>query len=260
MPRLICAISSLFSALRLCLFDGRYRKLAAKPWLIGALTYSAAIVASYYLHGPILHRMVSEPTGFFSWIVFIGAWIAVTIGLVASTMIISVAIVLVFSAVYQTDLVRAALSDLGVPVPTDEAGLHGTFKETVRTVYVETTKLLWLIPLGVTAFFTGLFPILIPFTVLLISWLLAYQFTDLTLDVLRVPPLKRLRLALSHSRSMIWFGLALSALWAIPFLGFLLPPVAAVAAAQYLERIGFLKLVQQEPGPISARASEAPPD
>ena len=246
MPRLFCALSSLISAFRLCLFDSRYRRYAIRPWLIGVVVYFGAAVGAVYLHGPLVARMVAEPSGIWSWAVYVGAWVGVTVGLMASTMIVSVAIVLVFSSIFQTDLIKVALEDLGVAYPGEQAGLHGSIKEVARTAYVEIAKLLWLVPLGVTAFFTGLFPILMPITVLLISWLLAYQFTDLVLDVFKVPPFRRLRLGLGYPVTLIWFGLGLAALWAVPLLGLLLPPVAAVAAVKYLERVGFLAIIKPE--------------
>ncbi len=242
MGKLFSAIGSLFSAFGLCLFDTRYRSLAIKPWLIGLAVYFGALTGAYYAHGPLLRWAVADPTGYWSWIIYLLVWVAVTFGLLVSSMIVSVAVIMVFSSLFQTGLVKVTLTDLGVPFPPDPPGVHGTIKEAARTIYVESAKLLWIAPLGLLAFVTGLLPILLPLTVLLISWLLAYQFTDVVLDVLKVPPFRRLRLAMKNPGTMIWFGLGLAALWAIPFLGFLLPPVAAVAAARYLNGAGFLKL------------------
>ena len=256
MPKLVTAISSLSGAFRLCLFDSRYRRLALRPWLIGFVVYCGAAVGAVYAHAPILQRTAADPTTAVSWIIYVAAWIGIAVGLLVSTMIISVAIILVFSSLFQTDLAKLALTDLEVPYPADESSLHGTVKEAARTVIVETTKLLWLIPLGIIVFITGLFPILLPLTLFFVSWLLAYQFVDIVVDVIKVPPFRRLRYSIGNSLTLLWFGLVLAGLWAVPFLGFLLPPIAVVAAANYFNKVGLLERIR--PAAIEAAVPPEP--
>lgn len=129
---------------------------------------------------------------------------------------------------------------LNEQIPEDTPGLKGIAHEAGRTITVESLKLLWLIPLFIILFILGLVPLLTPFAVLLASWLLAFQFVDITLDIFRLKSSERLRFCIKYALPITLYGLSLTVLWAIPFVGWVLPPAACAGAAWLLSSMGLI--------------------
>jgi CysZ protein len=235
------ALIAVIHGLKSCLLDSQLRSLAIKPWLIGMVCYLGSAVASYFLHGYLLDRIVGTPDGFWSYLSYLGIWLAIAAMLLVFTLLVSIALIMIFAGVFQTAIARKVLTDHGITVPPEDSGIKGTVKETTRTVITETLKLLWLGPLLIFAALIGIIPFLAPVAIVMASWLLAYQFIDIALDVLRWSALKRAGFSIKNSLLLVCFGLTLTLLWAIPFVGFLIPPAAVAGASWLLAKADVLK-------------------
>ncbi|MCB0359777.1 MAG: EI24 domain-containing protein, partial [Bdellovibrionales bacterium] len=179
-----------------------------------------------------------EPSGFWQQTLYVLAWIAGALFLLMISMILSLIFVLIFSGINQSAIAERILADRGLLVVAHGGAVKDVVKEASRSVCTEIVKLLWLLPLGLLCVVIGLVPILSPFALLLAAWLLAYEFVDIALDVLRLSVRARLRFALQKAPLLIAFGLTLSVCWAVPFLGIALAPVAAAAAAWLIAEVG----------------------
>ena len=228
---IIRAISAVLYGFRVCFGDPHIRKLAARPWLIGMVTYFATAFAAIKLHAPILNSIVHNQSGWLGGLTYYLAWIFIAVLLLLAATILSIGLVFLFAGVFQTDIAKAVLilSDNAPPPNT-----RGTIAETSRTVVVETQKLLFLLPLMLLTIAIGFIPLMTPVALVFGSWLLAYQFVDSVLDLFNLTVRERLRFARENWLQMIGFGLTLAILWAVPLMGLLLPPVAVAAAARYL--------------------------
>ena len=227
------AFIAIFKGLQLCLFEKSVRRLSIWPWLVGAVAYFGSIVSAYYLHPIVLSALVGTPDGWWASVVYYLAWFFIGLLLLVASMIVSVTLVLLLTAVFQGDIVIAVLRLLGDEVPPQETGIKGLVKETSRTLVVESAKLLWLLPLIALVAVVGLIPVLTPFAVIAGAWLLAYQFVDVVLDIYRLRSRERFRYARKNGVLLTCFGFVIMLCWAIPFMGILLPP-AAVAGATWL--------------------------
>lgn len=227
---MIHAATALFKGLSICMRDATIRKLAVTPWLIGAFCYLASLVAAYYAHQPLLQKLVAEPTSWWEHIVYAGAWSIVSFGLLICTLIISIALTLVLAGPFHSLIAEKVL--LAQSKLIDPKSLESSIvSEATRTVLTETAKLLWMTPIFIFVLLIGLVPILTPIALLLGAWLLAFQFIDIPLDVLKRPARKRIGFCLSHFVTCVIFGLTLTMFWAIPFLGIFLSPAATVGAS-----------------------------
>lgn len=230
------SLLAIIQGFKLCFTRKEIRRLAFWPWLVGFVCYGSAVVGAFYTHGPILAWVVGTPEGFWMTIVYYLAWVLVAMLLLVASMLVTIVFVMIFTSVFQNAIATRVLRDAGIAVPEETTGVSGVAKETARTLVVESAKLLWLLPLGALVFLVGFIPILAPVALFAAAWLLAYQFVDVVLDVLKVGAWKRLLFAVRHGLTMVLFGLTLSLCWAVPFLGFLLPPIAVAGAAWLLEK------------------------
>ncbi len=224
------SITAIIHGFILCFSNKELRKLAIRPWLIGVVCYFLSLVGAYYSHGPLLSLFVETAEGFFGTIIYYGAWVFVALLLLIASMVISLTAVMILGGPFQTALAIAVFKLQNKKIPEEEEGVKATVKEVSRTIATESTKLLWLLPLFVIVAIIGFIPFLMPFAVVVASWLLAFQFIDVPLDVLKLPTRQRIGFAARHLTTVICFGLTLSACWAVPFLGLFLPPVAVVGA------------------------------
>lgn len=224
------AISALFKGLSICMRDTTIRKLAVTPWLIGACCYVASLTAAYYSHQPLLQKIVSDPTTWWDHVLYAGAWSLVTIGLLIGTLIISIALTLIIAGPFHSLIAEKVI--LSQSTLIDPKSLENSIvSETTRTILTETAKLLWMTPIFVFLLIIGFIPLLTPIALILGAWLLAFQFIDIPLDVMKQPARKRIVFCISHFLSCVAFGLTLTLFWAIPFLGIFLSPAATVGAS-----------------------------
>ena len=237
---------ALFKGFQLCLFESRIRRLAVRPWLIGAGVYIASCAAAYYAHDPLLQRIAGEPQGFLAHMLYYLARILLPLFLIILSMVATMMTVMIFASVFQTAIAVNVLQHLGASLPQDKSGLSGIVSETSRTVFTELVKALWLYPCILLSLVLGLIPFFAPVSLLLAAWLLAYNFIDIVLDVFRAGAAGRLWFSLRHGVVVICFGLSLTILWAIPLLGLFLPPVAVAGAAWLLHETGLLKRYSDE--------------
>ena len=153
----------------------------------------------------------------------------------------TVIVVMTIAVVSQTSIAVAALQLFGHDAPQEQpSGAAGLAKEAVRTISVEMLKLVWLVPLFIVLLIAGLIPFLAPLALLLGSWLLAYQFVDLILDIYKLTAWQRMRFALNHFLLLSCFGLVLMLIWALPLAGVLLVPAAHAGAVWLLNESGLL--------------------
>ncbi len=251
MKNSVRAFFAIYKGLQICFSKPKVRRLAMIPWLLGAVCYFASIYGAYYAHPILLDWAVGSPDGIWKTILFWLAFVFFGLVLLVATLLVTMTLVIVFTSVFQTGIVQQVLLDLGRPLPEEEAGVKGIVKETGRTVVVEMAKLIWLLPLMIIVLIVGFIPLLTPFALILGAWLLAYQFVDIVLDVYRVTSRERFRFAKKHAVSLIAFGLSLSACWAIPFFGILLPPAAVAGAAWLLSESGLLAEFEENALPES---------
>ena len=85
-------------------------------------------------------------------------------------------------------------------------------------------------------FIIGFIPFLTPFAICLGAWLLAYQFVDVVLDVMKQGVRHRLKFSLKHWILLLQFGLIVTLLCLVPFVAILIPPVAVAGASTLLAR------------------------
>ena len=228
---IIEAVQSALFGISSCLRDREVRKLAAKPWALGLLVYLLTAAGALYSHAPLMKVFTSAPVGFWRHVTYWLIWTMVTLGLIAASSLISVVVVFAATGLFQTGIARHVLSGLGAAAPPADSSVAG---EIGRTIFVEGTKLFWIIPLAVLIFVGGFIPVLAPLCFILSAWLLAFQSCDIVLDLYKVPLLRRLKLALGNAVTFTCFGAPFLALSMVPFAGFLVPPLAAAGAARFL--------------------------
>lgn len=230
------AVLAIPTGLRLCLSDPKVRKLAFKPWIAGLFSYFFSLFAAYYLHPIILSSLLGAPNSWWMNIVYYLCWLIVAVLLFLASTMLSIVLVLITTAIFQTEIALAVLAN-----KYDGLGQGSVVSETKRTIWVESTKLIWLVPLFITIFILGLIPPLTPFAIAANCWLIAYQFVDIVLDLFKIGSLDRLRFARKNWLFLITIGGCLMLLWAIPFVGILIPPAAIAGTAWALDQANLLQ-------------------
>lgn len=220
-------------------------RLALWPWLIGLVSYVATALGAIYLYTPILYEIMHTPQSWWQSVLYFVVQIALALFLFISSVIISITFVLILTSVFQTAISEKILDKLGAEVPEQESGVKALAKESLRTILVESFKLIWLVPIMVLLFIIGFIPLLTPFAIVAASWLLAFQFIDVVLDIYRISAFKRFSFCIKHFPIVVSFGFSLTALWAIPLVGILIPPVAVAAASLVLFEQGLLETVSK---------------
>ncbi len=243
---IIKSVYAILQGLLICLTRPQVRKLAMVPWLVGVFCYMGSVYLAYVYHADILAQMVDSPDAWYSYILYGLAWIAVTAILAVATLFVTMMMVLILTSAFQTAIATAVLRELNEETPEEEQGFAALMRETRRTIFVEIAKLFWLVPLFIILFFVGFVPLLTPIAFLLGSWLLAYQFVDIVLDVYKLKSGKRLGFAMKNAVPVTVFGASLSLCWTIPFLGFLLPPAAVAGAAWLMSDTALLKTLEHK--------------
>jgi uncharacterized protein involved in cysteine biosynthesis len=239
------AITAIFKGFGYCLFNNSVRRLAIWPWLIGLFCYILSLGGAIYLHPLLLQFLIGEPSGFWRTVLYYLVWLLSAALLLVVAGLITVMLVMVFASVFQTAIAANVLKELGRKTPPEIPGFKGLMKETIRTVRVETFKLLWLLPVFAVVLIAGLIPVFAPIALLLGAWLLAYQFLDVVLDLYKLNTRARIMFAVRNLPLVTCFGLSLTVCWAIPLVGVLLAPVAVAAAAWLLSETKLLDLVEQ---------------
>lgn len=225
--------------IRVCLSDPRIRRLALWPWGIGLLSAILCLSYSWSIHNEVYHRLLPASASILSYLLVPLAWLGATVGLFLISFLLSLLSVAVFGGIFQTRIAETVLRERGHVIPNPE-GIHANIKDNLVSMKAQIIRLCWLLPLLCVAFVIGFVPLLFPVGLLLGAWILAVQFVDTVLDVLRVPALERLRFCLKYAWLLCGFGLILSLGAAVPFLGLFLPPAACAATARLLSDRGLL--------------------
>ena len=223
------AFVAVFHGARLCLFESKVRRLALKPWFFAALLYPFSLLGGWYLWSHVVQHFTPHGAGFFSLLLFYVISAFAGLILFMLSVFAALLLVLILTSIWQTPLAEAVLLSLGQSLPERPNGI----KEVGRTIYTEGLKYVWLVPALIFSFLIGLIPIFAPFALLFASWLLAYQFVDIFLDLYAWPPLSRMGFSLRHFLLLVFFGLGISAICLIPFAAILVP-TAGVAGAGWL--------------------------
>ena len=233
----ILAAFALIQGFRLCFFNPVVRKFSFIPWLIGLFIYSIGAGAAWYWHSDIVSYYAPSPDSLWSHITYSATWLGVALLLLIVVSVLSIIIVLIATATVQSEIVIATLKQTQSSFSSSETG---AIKEVTRTILAESFKLIWLIPISIVIAIAGLIPVLTPFAIIVGAWLLAYQFVDIVLDTLKYGGMKRLGFSLRHAIPITIFGLTLLALWAVPLLGWLLPPVAVAGCTWFLSKTNLI--------------------
>jgi uncharacterized protein involved in cysteine biosynthesis len=218
------------------------RRLALWPWAIGAASYLAGAVVSIHYHNHLVDMLISSSEGFWGSVLYVLAWLGAAIVLLLGTIIFSIIVVTILAGVFQSWIAEQVFEQYNVLPKTIVPDFRGLLKELMRNIKAEILKAIWMVPLALTLIALGFIPALTIPVFILGSWLLAYQFVDVGLDLLHLPASRRLLFSLRHVVSVTIFGITLAIVW--PVAGFLLPPVAAAGAA-WLLATGNYPLVEE---------------
>ncbi len=234
-------IIAIFQGWKLCLFNPHIRKLAIWPWGIGTMTSFICLLGAWYLHRPILENIISSPVGILNSFLYGLLWFLLVLVLLIATMVISFIVVMIFAGAFQSSIASEVLrlSEISWDEKANQAS--SIVKEMSTSLFSELFKLLWLGPIGVILLIIGFFPILAPLAFVGGAWLIAYQFLDVVLEVLGIRVSRRLLFALKNWPQLIAFGITLIAICLLPFVAFLIPPVAVAGAAWLLGRTSWGK-------------------
>jgi len=239
--------------------DGELRKLAVWPLVISAISYVLSVWAAISAHGQVL-SWIANPNSESVWgaLWYSTAWVLAALILLVLTVAVSFFLVTALSGPFQSRISAVLLIRAGIPVPED-FGLSGLAKEASRTVLTEIAKFICFLPFVLLSVISGFIPILLPVTLIIGAWLLAYRFVDVPLDVLRISVLNRLRFSLRHTVSFLTFGASLMLVWLIPLAGILLPPAAAAGATWLLLETGLIREFTQIE-PVKSPAEKTAPE
>ncbi len=226
------AAVAILRGLSLCLRDGEVRSLATRPILWGVLVYALAIVGAYFSHGWFVGLIASgDPSGILGTIWYWTAWVLASVLLAVVMGIVAVVAVIAVSGPYQSAIARQVLIRRGIVVPEEAGGVTGVVREVGRTVGVEAGKLVRLLPVIVALPLLGFVPFLTPVVLVAGSWMLAFQFVDVVLDLFKVPVRERFAIARRRWLTVTLFGAGTATLFMVPFAGIVLAPAAAAGAA-----------------------------
>lgn len=234
--RFFLAFKSIFLALSDVMSNSKMFMMALRPWIIGFIVYLLTVTGSFFFQKTLIAQFVNEPNGPWSSILYGVAWIFVTILILLFSTIVSAVFMLVFSAVLQTRLVCASFQNLAIDIPPDQS----IVMEAGKAISFELVKLLWIIPITLTLIIVGLFPLLLPFTLTLMAWILGYQFYDLIFDIKKIPPFARFKMAIKDTLVILPFGFIVAILWSVPFVSIIFAPIVGIAMTRYLKDEGVL--------------------
>lgn len=227
------ALVGFLEGARLCFRDPAIRRLAIRPWLFGALGYLAALFGAIHLHPTVVQSVASEPTGFWSSVLYWAAWALAGVMLLVAAAVVALLFTLLLGGLFQTAIAEEILRRKGFDI-AEVRGISGISGEVLRTILTEAVKLMWVVPVMIMLFVLGLIPLLTIPAAVAGGWLLGYTSFDVPLDALRTSALQRLGFSLRNPFLITTYGLLFMAVSIIPFLGILLAPVAVAGAATIL--------------------------
>jgi len=236
MTDLTKAIIAIPKGFKLCVFDKKVRKYAIKPWIFGLLAYILTLTIAYYLYPVLVASLTKKSNSFFSTFIYYISHFGVSVLLLVASSILSFVIVLVTTAIFQTEIAIEVLKDKYKNL--DDGNI---VSETTRTIITELAKIFWILPIFLFVFILGLIPVLTPFAILFNSWLVAYQFCDITLDLFKTKSKQRFKFARKNFIFLSTIGASYLAFWAIPFVGIFLTPIAVAGTAWALKESDLLE-------------------
>jgi len=238
-PNIINALLALPKGFKLCVLDKKVRKYAFKPWAFGLIAYLITLSTAYYLHPILLNRLSENSGSFLSSVIYYFSWIAISALLIVASSVISFLFVLITTAFFQTEIAVEVIKDKYSGLQSESI-----ISETTRTILTEAAKIVWILPIFIIVFILGLIPFLTPFAIIFNSWLIAYQFCDVTLDLFKTKSKQRFKFARQNFIFLSIIGLSYLALWTIPFLGIFLTPIAIAGTAWALKESNLLEEFQ----------------
>lgn len=244
-------LRAIIEGIRLCVGEKEIRRFAVRPWIIGLLAYAVSLIGALYAHAGLVFRLAGVADGFWGSILYALVWVLAAALLIITATIITFVLVMVLGGIYQTSIAEHVLARMGAKEAPAGTTYASAGKEFVRSVAVESLKLLWILPLMFLVFILGFIPPLLPLAIIAAAWLLAYQSVDFALDVLKFPVWRRVRYAAGHAAPLAIFGLGLMALALLPLAIIFLPPVGAAGGAWLVFSLG-------GPNGVSSSASKTP--
>ena len=191
---------------------------------------------SYYIYPLLVSNLSEKSNSLLSTFIYYSARIGISLLLLVASSILSFIIVLVTTAIFQTEIALEVLKD-----KYKNLNDGNLVSETARTIMTESAKVFWILPVFIFVFILGLIPVLTPFAILFNSWLVAYQFCDITLDLFKTKSRQRFRFARKNFVFLSIIGASYLAFWAIPFLGIFLTPIAVAGTAWALKESDLLQ-------------------
>ena len=127
-------ITAIIDGFKLCLFQANIRKLAIKPWLIGVVCYFLSLYVAYHTHGTVVSWLISDPSSWWTNILFYLVWFIAALILVIVSLIASVAIILVLSGFFQSSIALEVLKSYEIKIPEEDESIKGLAKEAGRSI------------------------------------------------------------------------------------------------------------------------------
>ena len=211
--------------------------LAAVPVLIHT-ALSVAAVTLAVLYAP---RLIDGPIAPFTvWLTeHVGAW---GVGMLRWLLSAALAVFGLVTALWLTPplsapalerLILMRERDLGV-APRVGVGLWREFvcALTAQLVGLALIAPVWFVLWSLTLLLPSLAPVTVPLKFLAFAWLMAFSLLDYPLSLRGMPMRERFSLMRRGLFAVFGFGAAMSMLFAIPFLGLFVLPIAVVAATE----------------------------
>ncbi len=222
--------------LKICLLN--LKKYCVIPWLIGVFAYFVSLSILYSYYDELSYYLKIENYKYLSILSNYFAWFVVNIFILFCSSLISILTVLILNAVNSSNIAYEVLKLENAKLPTMP---DSYLRETARVVTVEVKKLVLLLPLFIFSFvltISGVFTIL---GFILSSFLLMFQFIDITLDLYQIPVRRRVSIIFANIFSMLIFGMTLNLVFIIPLLGIFIAPIAVASAAWLISDEKFQK-------------------
>jgi len=229
------ALLSLLIGFKLCLTDSNIRKLAILPWLIGVVTFAAlGYGALFYVQPWLLELTFDTPDSIIDFTLYYLSWLFITLFLLVAVLVSNLVLVMIFGAFFQSAIAERVLK--GDDAAANNESGKSFWGEVFFSARTELVKLLWLLPLLLFCFVIAFFPFLAPVALALGAWVLAYESLDLSLEVKGLTAGERLKFGLRNSIPLLAYGLNLTVICLIPFVGMFIPPISTAGAAWLLKR------------------------
>jgi len=230
------ALAAPFRGIQIVLGSRALIKLSLIPWMVGFVAYVLAMFAAYWFHHDVVGLLVGDQIdGWLQSVLYGLAWLGAALVMFFLGLLFSVIVVLIVSGPFLSAIAEKTLRDLGAHLEEpSNSGISATLLGGAKSAGQEVMKLVWLVPLSIASVSLGFVPLLSPIAFLLASWLLAYEFVDLSLELAGLSAAGRFKFAIRRFATVSLFGVVLLLVW--PFVGMVIAPFATAGASWLLSK------------------------